>query len=403
MKKVLELRQRRQQCIADAGKLTEKMATEGRSFTGEEREQFDRIMAEEKDLRSRIEAIEAVEGLEASLEQRSEQIRRDERDGNLTYEVAFDRYVRSGGRDLDAETRAVLRGGFVREEQRAGNVVGTNSAGGYTVPEGFSNILLEAQQAVFGPLQACTIEYTETGNPLPFPTLDETSEEADIVAENSTISSSDMTFGVLNLSAFKFVAEAQLSEELLQDNGVNLQAKLARILGTRIGKKQNSAATSGNGTGTMTGFLSTSDTVAAAAAAAISWNDVYNLKYRVPAPYRANGKYMCNDSVFAQLLQVHDSNNRPIVAPSLSDNTPETILGQPVIFNQWMDELAASKKVLAYGDWSQYIVRLTRIPALKVLTELYAGKDMVGFRLTQRGDGKLAFANAVQVLATPAS
>jgi HK97 family phage major capsid protein len=56
---------------------------------------------------------------------------------------------------------------------------------------------------------------------------------------------------------------------------------------------------------------------------------------------------------------------------------------------------------IAYGDFKQYYVRQVNGVVFRVLTELFAGNDMVGFRATQRVDGKLAIANAVKFLEQP--
>jgi HK97 family phage major capsid protein len=394
----IELRQKRSKLIADMGEYAARASKEGRGFDATEKESYDKMAAEEISLRHTIEAIDAQEGLEKSLNETTEQRAREQRNGEVTQDGAFEKLLRFGPANLNHEERSILT---PSREQRD-NVVGTGSAGGYAVPEGFGNKLIQAMKSVAGPLQVATIIRTDSGNDLPYPTVDDTSNDAAIVAENTAINAVDLTLGQMILKAYKYPAQAKLSIELLQDNGVNVQAQLADILGKRIARGQNGHFTSGSGTSQPKGAAVAGTAFAAAAAASISYKDLTNLKYSVDAAYRANGSWMLNDATFGLVVGLVDSNNRPLITPAFGA-AGETLFGQKVIFNNWMDDVAASKKSVMYGDFSQYYVRIVNGLTFKVLNELYAGNDMVGFRAVQRADGQLSIAKAVSVLTHPAS
>ena len=79
--------------------------------------------------------------------------------------------------------------------------VGTPTAGGHTVPEGFSNELERNMLAFGGPRQVARVVTTSTGNDLPWPTSDDTSNSGELLAENASIgSSTDPSFGVVTFS-----------------------------------------------------------------------------------------------------------------------------------------------------------------------------------------------------------
>ena len=64
-----------------------------------------------------------------------------------------------------------------------------------------------------------------------------------------------------------------------------------------------------------------------------------------------------------------------------------------------MPAIAASNKVILFGDLGYYWVADREGRSFKRLNELYAATGQVGFLASQRVDGKLVLTEAVKVLA----
>ncbi|MBT7123415.1 MAG: phage major capsid protein, partial [Clostridia bacterium] len=60
--------------------------------------------------------------------------------------------------------------------------------------------------------------------------------------------------------------------------------------------------------------------------------------------------------------------------------------------------IAAAAKVIAFGDFGYYWIADRQARSFQRLNELYAATGQVGFRATQRVDGKLTLGEAVKVL-----
>jgi HK97 family phage major capsid protein len=60
--------------------------------------------------------------------------------------------------------------------------------------------------------------------------------------------------------------------------------------------------------------------------------------------------------------------------------------------------MAAAAKAIAFGDFSYYWIADRQGRSFQRLNELFAATGQVGFRATQRVDGKLVLAEAIQVL-----
>jgi HK97 family phage major capsid protein len=77
---------------------------------------------------------------------------------------------------------------------------------------------------------------------------------------------------------------------------------------------------------------------------------------------------------------------------------PDTLLNQRVLTSNYMPLPAAGNKAILYGDYSYYWLADREGRSLQRLNELYAATDQVGFKITQRVDGRLILTEAVKCL-----
>ena len=78
---------------------------------------------------------------------------------------------------------------------------------------------------------------------------------------------------------------------------------------------------------------------------------------------------------------------------------PDTLLNQKVLTSNYMPLPAAGNKAILYGDYSYYWLADREGRSMQRLNELYAETGQIGFRITQRLDGRLVLPEAVKVLA----
>ena len=74
------------------------------------------------------------------------------------------------------------------------------------------------------------------------------------------------------------------------------------------------------------------------------------------------------------------------------------LFNQKVFMSNYMPLVAAGNKVILYGDFSYYWLAEREGRTLERLNELYAVTDQVGFKMTERLDGRLILPEAVKVL-----
>ncbi len=407
-----ELREKRARIIEqmrEAVKLAEEARAKGESAADYDR-QFEKAEGDERALSKQIAALERIEEEEkrAAGEHISDLERRGElpdKGKKLEYRDAFKVWFTQGNEALTPEMRVLM------SEKRGTNtqVVGTTTLGGYFVPEGFIPQIETALKDYSGIFQAADIFRTASGNPLPMPTEDDTSTEATLTAEAASITVQDLTIGQKMFDAYSYKTQMKLSWELMQDSAFDMDQHTRDTFGPRFGRAMNTSCTTGTGSSQPNGVVTASTLgKTAASATAITFAEILDLKHSVDPAYRMGPKsgFMLHDSVLLALkkLSIGSSDARPLWQPSYREGQPDTIDGSRYWINQGMDStIDASSKVVLYGDFSKYRIRLVQELLIIRLNERYADNGLVGFIGFMRWDGECVNTAAIKHLITAAS
>ena len=278
--------------------------------------------------------------------------------------------------------------------------VGTDSEGGYLVPDEYERTLIQAleEQNIFRRL-ASVINTSSGDRKIPVVASKGT---AAWVEEESAYTESDDAFTQVSIGAFKLATMIKVSEELLNDSVFNLETYIAREFGRRIGNKEEEAFLTGDGSGKPVGLLDATGGapvgVTSASATAITLDEVLDLFYSLKAPYRGKAQFILNDATVKAIRKLKDTTGQYLWQPSIKEATPDTILNRPLQTSVYMPTIAAGDKVMAFGDFSYYWVADRQGRVFKRLNELFAATGQVGFIATQRVDGKLILPESVKLL-----
>lgn len=280
----------------------------------------------------------------------------------------------------------------------------TGSEGGFTIGVTFVPRLEVAMIANSGMMQTAEIIRTATGEEMRWPTVDDTGNSGSQIGENAAVSVTDVVFGQQTWSAYKFTSDLiKVPYELLQDNAVNLDAVIPDLAGLRIGRIINNKATVGNGGGTMNGIITAAPVgKTAAAAAAITFDEVIDLEHSVNRVHRVRGVagYMFNDTTLKLLRKLKDGDDRYLWQAGANTGAPDTLNTYPFTINDDMASPATTQKTIAFGKLSQYKLRMVATLRFRRLEERFADNDQVGFVAFVRADGDLLNAgdNPVKLL-----
>lgn len=278
--------------------------------------------------------------------------------------------------------------------------VGTDSEGGYLVPDEFERTLVQSleEENIFRKL-AKIIQTSSGDRKIPVVT---THGSASWLDEEELYPDSDEVFGQTSIGAYKLGTFIKVSDELLSDSVFDLQNYISTEFARRIGSKEEEAFFVGDGSGKPTGiFAATGGAqlgVTTAGATAITVDEVIDLFYSLKSPYRKKAVFVMNDATVKTIRKLKDGQGQYLWQPSLTAGTPDMILNRPVYTSAYIPAIEAGAKSIAFGDFGYYWIADRQGRAFKRLNELFATTGQVGFMATQRVDGKLILPEAIKVL-----
>lgn len=373
---------------------------------------YDAGMAEIDEIDAKIKRINdlndrvAAEALEHSVINAAEKAGKDKKSEQARL---YAKWLRGGDAALNAE-----------EWQTVRNTMSTTTTteGGYTVQSEVAKQIIDALKAYGGMRSVATVLSMAQGNPLSYPTSDGTSETGEWIAQNTTATGADPSFGTVALNVFKASSKiVAVPFELLQDSTVDIEAFVAQRLATRLGRISNTGYTTGNGTTAPNGLITAAGTGVTAANAtsqvtAIVYDSIIDLIHSVDPAYRARPcQFMMNDASVKVIRKIKDGQSRPIFVPGYEAtkpgapySAPDLLCGYPIIINQDIAVMAASAKSIAFGDLASYYIRDVMEATLFRFTDsAYTKLGQVGFLAWMRTGGNLIDTNAVKLFVNAAS
>lgn len=364
-------------------------AEESVEMSNEDEEKYDKMEARVNQLQAEL-AKEERRGRLSNTEHQLDQPTLDIRTGRTEKAVA--------GRSEEEQSRAfwACMQGNATPEQRAMSV-GVNAQGGYAVP-------VEMERAI-------TEELDKTGNVRTLVPVIQARNDTKIpiesaigagewVAELGTITPANMTLSQAEAKAYKACAAISASVEILSgDAVVDMNAYLGKVLGRRLAQTLETAYCNGDGSDKPKGLFQLTGG-AGNYTEAVTSDTVIDFWYTLPAQYRANATWLCNDSSLSVIRKLKDDNGRYIWIPSerysdLRDGVAGTIMGTPVSINNYAQGTTANPEFVL-ADFS-LAYRIYDRGATTMLSDPYtaASTGQVNLYSYRRTDGLQIIADAM--------
>jgi HK97 family phage major capsid protein len=411
-----ELREKSARIATQMRALVDTAKKADRGLNTEERTQWNNLLADFEANEASIKAEEMISQIEHDLGTvpgntlspavpATRQAGRKPKDDS-PHAKAFGKWLRHGLSALAPAEQALMQSRAVSADalgiQNAQTVTG--AGGGYLIPQGFSDQLEEALKWFGGILGEVNVFETDTGAPLPWPTENDTANKGRLLAINTQLTTTDLTFGQVVFNAYTGTSDIVLVPiQLMQDSYFDMDTYVARALGTRLGRLVNYQCTVGTGggiapNGIQPAVIAAGNTTqgAVGSSTSVGYKDFVNVQHLVDPAYRSRptAKYMFHDSTLKAARQLVDTTGRPLWQPGISSGMgggfPATIVDKEYIINNDMPVMAASAYPILFGDMSKYMVRrVAGGVTMMRLTERYADYLQVGFLGFMRFDGQL--------------
>jgi HK97 family phage major capsid protein len=347
---------------------------EGRGLDAAELTKIDRI---ESDIESAQRSIEVAEMTEARAAEFAQAAR-----GFAPVEEASS----NSAEIFRSLSRGEIRGHEFLPSEKRELVSSAN-----TVPVSFLDRVFDLAKLVGPYLETSEVFVRDSGNDFRIPVMSGYSTAAE-VTEGSAIAESNPTYTSLLLDPKKQAFIVQLSNELVQDAGFDIEEQIARQAGVAIGSRANTvihaAVTAVAGSGVTAGTTN-----------AFTTDSLIELAYTVDGFARMlpGTGYMMNTKTLGFVRRLKDGEGRYIYDPVVGQ--PSTILGMPVYENPAVADIATTAKAVFFGHWGSVKVATTGLQ-VAVSNDAYFANDVTGYRFVYRlGAGVANGAEHIKYLA----
>ncbi|PLU37992.1 hypothetical protein BMJ27_07465 [Sinorhizobium medicae] len=209
-------------------------------------------------------------------------------------------------------------------------VVGTPSAGGYTVaPEYRADVIKKITE--LNPIRQLAGVTSVGTNKVYWPVLN--SDAAGTwIGETAARTEDEPDFAQVGIDIFEHAVIVPISRQLLEDSFVDMAGLLAERIAVGFAKAESTAFLTGTGTGEPSGILDALASLGGINETADVIADIVDLYYSLPTQYAMNGSWLLSRPTIAKIRKAADTSTQrgTIWSDSLAVGTPPRLLGAPV-------------------------------------------------------------------------
>ena len=274
--------------------------------------------------------------------------------------------------------------------------------GGFLVPEEFRNTLLSIalEQSVIRP-RATPIPMAS--NTVRIPYIRDASHASTVFggvrgywdSEAATATESEPTFAQLQLTAKKLVGYTVVSNELLADSAIALEALLQAQFGAALAYFEDDAFINGDGAGEPLGILNADALVTVAketgqAATTLTYQNVLKMYSRMLPTSLSRAVWIMHPDTFPQLAQMSMSvgtGGSPVFIANAVGGAPTSLFGRPIIFSEKAQTLGTKGDVY-FADLSYYLIGDRQSLTAAASPHVKFTTDQTVYRFIKRLDGR---------------
>ncbi len=376
-----KMRENREEKVKAMENVLNAAKTENRAMTAEEQASFDAIEKEIADIDKTIEAEERAAKAKNTKEtgdNGAEQETQEELE-----ERAFVKYVLGAAAGL---------------EERAGELNLTMANNGAIVPTSIANKIIKKVKDISPILSRATVYYM-TGE-LKVPVYGASSGHDVKVAYSddfTELTADAGKFTSVDLKGYLVGALTLIGRKLKTNAMFNVTDFIVNYMAEEIAAFLEGELLNGT-TSKMEGALSTTNEKTAAAAAAITADELIDLQAKVKQAFQSDACWIMHPETFTAVKKLKDGQSRYLLQDDFSGEFPYRLLGKPVFVSDNMPKIATGAKTVLYGDMSGLSVKIAEQLEIEVLREKYATQHAIGVVAWMEVDSKVTDSQRMAVL-----
>jgi len=273
--------------------------------------------------------------------------------------------------------------------------VDRGQSGGFLVPAKFMDDIIQSSRRM-APWLDRRRNITAPGNEATIPALDDRDRSSGYAGlsmqrhgEGEQITESSVTFKSRTLRLTKSAELVRVSNELLSDSALSMDAVLSEAFARAYARRQSLDTIQGDGVGGPLGVLNSNArfTVSRDTADQIKLVDLSNMVSRL-AP-GSSAFWLVHPSTIQQLYQITDSVGNNLVFPSARQGGPQSLLGFELFISEAVPQLGDEGDIQLL-DLSNYLF-LSQPLTVESSREAAFSSDETMFRAVARDAGMLQF------------
>lgn len=302
----------------------------------------------------------------------------------------------------------VKRGAAIELDHKS-ITIGSDSEGGYTVPE-LLDSMIEKQARNATPMRSVCSVITVANEQYEKLRQSGTAGTGWVDEQEARTETTTPTFVALRPYFGELYSNPGATQRALDDSMLNLEAWLAEEIGLAFGEAENAAFTTGSGVKRPKGILSydlSTNTDASLTAAqlqkvhsgssgAFVADKVLDLIYALNARYREGAVLMTSRLGVAALRKLKDGQNNYLWQPSAQQGQPATLHGFGIVENEDVPVPAAASKSLIFGNF-QRGYQIADVRGIRLVRDALTNKPKVMFYATKRVGGHVVNNQALKV------
>lgn len=276
----------------------------------------------------------------------------------------------------EQDTRAFenyIRGRLIHE--RAGELTKTDN--GAVIPSTIAQQIIKKVYDVSPVLQRSQ-KYNVKGK-LQIPYYDTTNGGITVAYadEFKPLTSSNGKFETIQLDGFLAGALSKISNSLINNSQFDIVSFVVNQMGEDIARFIEHELLIGTSE-KATGLSTVQTNVTAAAANAITADDVVKLKDSIKDVYQNNAIWIMSPATRTALRLLKGSDGHYMLQDDITADFGSTLLGKPVYVSDNMPEIGASASPIYYGDMTGLATKFSENITTQVLREKYADEHATG-------------------------
>lgn len=360
--------------------LTSKAEMEKRAFTDEENTQFDELEKKVKALDATIERMERARSLKLNTtsNENHEELKQEELE-----ERAFAAYLRG-------------------EKQERADVNLTKTDNGAVIPSSIANKIIKKVYDIC-PIYQMATRYN-IGGTLSIPYYDEDTKSITMAyaTEFVELESTSGKFKSIELKGFLAGALSKVSKSLINNSRFDIVSFVVTAMAEAISKWIEKELLNGT-TNKVEGLSGVAKTVTAAAANAVTADELIDVQETIPDVYQAGAVWIMNKATRTAIRKLKDGQGNYLLNRDATARWGYTLLGKEVYTSDNMSVMDAGKTAIFYGDMSGLAVKLSEDVNIEVLREKYATQHAIGVVGWIEIDSKVENAQKIAALKMKAS